>query len=167
MGFRRGGYLRSAGNRDTGPVTMSPYAKLGASLGISFLVMWVLTMSMIREWDHFYFNLSNAWMALIMVSPMGLIMLGVMWAMFPNRAVNIALLVGFTALFTLAFVLGRAQAGIGDEQFLKSMIPHHSRAILACEESDINDPEIIRLCGEIIETQRDEIEQMEDILDRR
>lgn len=146
---------------------MNSYAKLGVSLAISFVVMWVLTMSMIREWDHFYLNLANAWMALIMVAPMGVIMLGVMWAMYPNRVVNIALLAGFVALFALALVLGRSQAGVGDDQFLKAMIPHHSRAILACQESDISDPEIVRLCDEIIATQRDEIDQMERILDRR
>lgn len=146
---------------------MSPYAKLGVSLSISFLVMWVLTMAFIREWDHFHLNLPNAWMALVMVAPMGLIMLGVMWAMFPNRAVNLALLAGFVVLFGLALVLGRNQAGVGDDQFLRAMIPHHSRAILACQESDISDPEVIRLCDEIIATQREEIDQMQRILDRR
>lgn len=46
------------------------------------------------------------------------------------------------------------------------MIPHHSRAILVCEESNITDPEIIELCETIVETQQEEISQMETILDR-
>lgn len=46
------------------------------------------------------------------------------------------------------------------------MIPHHSRAILVCQESDITDPEIVELCRAIVETQREEIEQMQEILQR-
>ena len=45
------------------------------------------------------------------------------------------------------------------------MIPHHSRAILVCQESDLSDPEIM-LCEAIIQTQREEIRQMEGILER-
>lgn len=142
------------------------YPKLGIALGLSYVVMFVLTMSMIRQLDHFYWNLSNAYMALIMVAPMGLIMLGVMWAMFPNTALNLGLGAGFLAVFVLALYLGRQEAFVGDEQFLKSMIPHHSRAILVCQEASITDPRIAELCTEIVQTQREEIARMEDLLDQ-
>jgi uncharacterized protein (DUF305 family) len=46
------------------------------------------------------------------------------------------------------------------------MIPHHSGAILMCEEASIDDPEIVALCGQIISSQQAEIEQMEAILKR-
>ncbi len=46
------------------------------------------------------------------------------------------------------------------------MIPHHSRAILVCQEANITDPEIEQLCVEIIDAQQKEIAQMEDILER-
>ncbi|MEO5316805.1 DUF305 domain-containing protein, partial [Pseudarthrobacter sp. CC12] len=46
------------------------------------------------------------------------------------------------------------------------MIPHHSRAILVCQESNITDPEIIDLCHSIVTSQQDEITQMQSILDR-
>lgn len=46
------------------------------------------------------------------------------------------------------------------------MIPHHSRAILGCEQSNISDPEIIDLCDQIISSQQDEIDQMNEILER-
>ena len=142
------------------------YAKLGIALASSYVVMFLLTMSMIRTIDHFHVNLSNAYMALIMVMPMGLIMLGVMWGMFGNRTLNLVLAVGFVAVFGLALFFGRQEALVGNEQFLKSMIPHHSRAILVCQESNITDPEIIELCEQIVETQRKEIAQMEEILRR-
>jgi hypothetical protein len=140
------------------------YARLAIALALSYVVMFVLTMSMIRQFDHFYLNLSNAYMALIMVAPMGLIMLVVMWGMFKNRLLNIGLAVGFLTLFVAAFVLGRQEAFVGNEQFLKSMIPHHSRAILVCQESDITDPEIAELCRQIVQSQQEEINQMQKIL---
>jgi hypothetical protein len=128
--------------------------------------MYLLTFSMIRRLDHFYFNLSNAWMALIMVAPMGLIMLLVMWGMFHRKALNIGLALGFVALFAGAFWLGRQETGVGNEGFLKSMIPHHSRAILVCQEATITDPEITALCQGIIQTQRAEIREMQELLEQ-
>jgi len=145
----------------------SSYAKLGIALGVSLVLMFLLTMSMIRTIDHFYLNLSNFYMALVMVAPMGIVMLLVMWRMFENTRLNLVLLASFAALFAVAFALGRTETFVGDEQFLKSMIPHHSRAILVCQESSLTDPEIVELCEQIVQTQREEIAQMEAILERR
>ena len=145
---------------------MKMYAKLGLALALSYVAMFLLSMSMIRQWDHFYLNGSNAWMALVMVAPMGLIMLAVMWAMFQNKALNAGLALAFVAVFAGALYLGRQEAGVGNEQFLKSMIPHHSRAILVCQEAAITDPEIEELCRTIVKTQQEEIAQMKDILER-
>jgi hypothetical protein len=50
------------------------YLKLGIALAVSLILMFVLTMSMVRTIDHFYLNLSNFYMALIMVAPMGIVM---------------------------------------------------------------------------------------------
>jgi hypothetical protein len=142
------------------------YARLGLALGVSLALMFVLTMSMVRTVDHFHLNLSNFYMALIMVAPMGVVMLVVMWGMFKDRRLNIVLIAGFVIAFIGALALGRSEAFVGDEQFLRSMIPHHSRAILVCQESEITDPEIADLCDQIVRTQRDEIAQMEAILER-
>ena len=49
---------------------------------------------------------------------------------------------------------------MSDKQFLKSMIPHHAGAILMCNEANIKDPEIKKLCEEIRLSQQREIEQM-------
>jgi hypothetical protein len=46
------------------------------------------------------------------------------------------------------------QTAIGDIQFLKSMIPHHSGAILMCERASIQDAQIKELCRTIIQGQR-------------
>jgi uncharacterized protein (DUF305 family) len=45
------------------------------------------------------------------------------------------------------------------------MIPHHSGAILMCRKADLKDPEIRRLCGEIIKGQQSEIDWMRARLD--
>jgi uncharacterized protein (DUF305 family) len=47
------------------------------------------------------------------------------------------------------------------------MIPHHSGAILMCREASPKDPEIVRLCSGIEESQRREIDEMKAILARK
>ena len=64
------------------------------------------------------------------------------------------------------FLLIRHQTGVSDGQFLKSMIPHHAAALLMCEEADLSDPEIKRLCEGIRAGQQREIDQMKAILER-
>ncbi|MEX2446121.1 MAG: DUF305 domain-containing protein, partial [Dehalococcoidia bacterium] len=103
---------------------------------------------------------------LIMVAAMALVMLVGMWGMFQNQRLNMLLVAGFAVLFFAGLILGRTETLVGNEGMLRSMIPHHSRAILVCEESDLTDPEIIELCETIVQTQREEIRQMEAILDR-
>ncbi|MFL0411176.1 DUF305 domain-containing protein [Microbacterium paludicola] len=145
---------------------MASYGKLAISLALSFIVMYLLTFAMINVFADFLPNISNLYMALMMVFPMGIIMIAVMWKMFPNKPLNIGLLIGFAALFVVAFLMGRAEAFVGDDQFLRSMIPHHSRAILVCEQSNITDSEIVTLCEQIVQSQQEEIDQMKDILER-
>ena len=66
-----------------------------------------------------------------------------------------------------SFALIRTQTTIGDTAFLRSMIPHHSGAILMCQEAKLSDPEVIRLCEAIKRSQRQEIDEMKAILARR
>ena len=145
---------------------MKMYVRLGVALTVSLAVMFVLSLAQVRVWDHFYLNLSNFYISLMMVGAMGLVMLAVMWGMYENRRVNVALAAGFTVLLIGAFALGRTEAFVGDKGFLASMIPHHSRAILVCQEADLRDPEVVELCGTIVRTQQQEITQMKEILDR-
>lgn len=122
--------------------------------------------TMIASLDHFSLNNNNVYMTLMMVAPMALVMLVAMRCMFPSRRINIAIGAGAVIVFITSFVAMRTQAAGGNEQFLRSMIPHHSGAILMCKESAINDPEIKELCGQIIQSHQAEIEQMEAILKR-
>lgn len=143
------------------------YFRFGLVLLISLAVMFMLTLSQVRRWSDLYLNLSNFYMSLIMVAVMGLIMMGVMHQMFTDRRLNIALYAVLGALFVGGFAAVRTEPLVGNEGFLKSMIPHHSRAVLVCQESNITDPEIVRLCDQIVKSQEEEITQMKEILDSR
>jgi hypothetical protein len=146
---------------------MNGYGRLFLALGLSLAVMFPLTMAFVAQWSHFHLNLSNFYMAAMMVAPMGLIMLGVMRGMFPDRRLNAALILGFIALFAVGLWMGRTEAFVGNEQFLRAMIPHHSRAILVCNEAAITDPDIEQLCDQIVATQQEEIGIMERMLEGR
>jgi uncharacterized protein (DUF305 family) len=90
----------------------------------------------------------------------------VMRKMYPDPKMNAAIHAAAAGVFLLVLWLARTQTPVGDVQFLRSMIPHHSSAILMCQEASISDPEIRALCGEIINAQREEIAQMQRILER-
>jgi uncharacterized protein (DUF305 family) len=47
------------------------------------------------------------------------------------------------------------------------VIPHHSGAIPTCDNPRLEDPEILQLYREIIESQKREIDQMSRILERK
>lgn len=143
------------------------YALLGANLLVSAVIMYLVMFTMIWSADHFYNNLNTFYMTLMMVTPMGLLMLLMMRPMYPSGAANAVLYAVFALVFALSFYAMRDQSLIGDKQFLRSMIPHHSGAILMCREASIEDPEIRELCRGIIASQSAEIEQMEAILSRQ
>jgi uncharacterized protein (DUF305 family) len=146
---------------------MTMYWKFGASLLVSLGAMYLLAFSQIDQLDHFKGSLSVLWISLSMVSAMGLIMLVAMSGMLKNTRLNMALFALFALLLVGAFTGGRLEAGVGDDAFLGSMIPHHSRAIHMCQEAGLSDPQIMDLCGRIIEAQREEIAEMEAIIARR
>lgn len=146
---------------------MNMYRHLAVETTISAVIMYLVMFVMIDSFGSFYNNINMFYMTLMMVAPMVVIMLvGAMRSMFPNKKLNYILVGGFAALFILCFVLIRTQYPVGNTQFLRSMIPHHSGAILMCQESDLTDPELIKLCEEIVKAQKQEIEQMKTILER-
>lgn len=147
-------------------VGAKPYMMLAVNLGLSLLVMYVAMFAMIWSWGEFIQNVNFFYMALVMWAPMGAIMLATMGGRYRNRKLNAALYVAFAAILVLSLVGIRQQSLVGDDQFLRSMIPHHSGAILMCEEAKLTDPEIRQLCGEIIQAQKDEIAQMKRIMGR-
>lgn len=142
------------------------YALLALNLLLGFVAMYVLMFSMVDTPADFFNNLNMGYMALTMLAPMGAIMLATMPGMYPDRRLNIGIYAACAVVFVLAFAGIRTQTPIGDQQFIASMIPHHSGAILMCREAQIEDAELSALCDSIRDGQRREIEQMRTILER-
>lgn len=129
--------------------------------------MYPVMFVMIDGLDSFYNNLNMPYMTLRLVAPMVVLMILAMRHIFLSKAVNIALIGASPITFFGNFALIRTQTTIGDPEFLRSMTPHHSGAILICREARLSDPEEIRLCKSIGQSQRQEIDEMKAILARR
>lgn len=142
------------------------YQMLGLNLAISLVVMYVAMFAMIWSWGEFIQNINFFYMALVMWAPMAVVMLLTMKSMYRNARLNAVLYAGFALLFILSFAGIRAQSLVGDKQFLRSMIPHHSGAVLMCSKAQVSDPEIKQLCGNIIRSQTEEIDQMKAMMKR-
>ena len=99
-------------------------------------------------------------MAGLMTMPMVLLELAIMGGMYMKKKLNIAIMI-IGCILGIGFYMGiREQAGVGDRQFLRSMIPHHAAAILMVEKASLTDPEIKKLAQDIITAQEKEIAQM-------
>ena len=143
------------------------YRTFAINMAINLVIMYFVMFAMIYSFGEFVQNINYFYMALMMWAPMGSLMLLMMGMMYKNKKLNMILHVAFGLIFILSFVGIRQQVLVGDTQFLRSMIPHHSGAILMCEKASLTDPEIKTLCnGEIIPSQKREVEQMEALLNR-
>ena len=142
------------------------YWRLGIMLGVSLIWMYGAMFAMVNTFSDVYMNLNFFYMAVLMAAPMGIFELSLMWTMYRDRRLNVAVLAISFLITVGSFLAIRTQVAVNDERFLESMIPHHSGAILMCEEASITDEQVQDLCERIIENQREEIAEMEDILDR-
>jgi uncharacterized protein (DUF305 family) len=131
---------------------------------LSFIAMYILMYAMVDELPHVYNNLNQAYMAALMAAPMLIIELLLMRSMYPDRWRNALLIVIGLVVLAGAWTLIRQQTAIADRQFLRSMIPHHSGAVLMCEQASISDERVQALCRRIVESQLAEITEMEALL---
>ena len=65
-----------------------------------------------------------------------LIMLGAMWRMFKERQKTLLMAGALAVVLVGGFSLARTETFVGDKGSLDPMMPHHSRALLVCEESN-------------------------------
>jgi len=105
-------------------------------------------------------------MSLLMVLPMVLLMILFMGKMYPNKKLNNGIILGSIVLFGIVLGGLRSQTPIGDIQYMKAMIPHHSSAIMTSKNADIKDPEVKSLSEKIIKSQEEEIMQMKAMIER-
>jgi uncharacterized protein (DUF305 family) len=136
------------------------YRKLLVMGVLSFACMYILMYSMVNSSNNVIPNTNQFYMAGLMAMPMIIIELLIMRSMYMNKKLNVVI-ISLSVLALVGFYTAiRQQAAINDKQFLKSMIPHHAGAILMCDQADITDPEIKKLCEDIVRSQQKEIAEM-------
>lgn len=143
---------------------MNMYVKLAIMSVLSFISMYILMYAMVDVYADAYLSVSRAYMAAAMTAPMLILAILIMGSMYKNKSANISILIGGALLLVLSIYAMRDQTGIYETQFLRSMIPHHSSAILMCENPRLQEPKVKELCGEIIKSQLEEIREMNSML---
>ncbi|HMQ79627.1 MAG TPA: DUF305 domain-containing protein [Ignavibacteria bacterium] len=142
------------------------YTRFIITMAISFFVMYIVMFLNMESIVHYHTSLSRIYMAILMIAPMAVIMLLLMGKMYPDKKLNTGIILAALILFTVTFTALRTQTPIGDMQYMRAMISHHSSAIMTSKNANITDPEVKKLSEKIIQSQEDEIKQMELILER-
>lgn len=136
------------------------YKRLLIMAVLSFVSMYVLMYAMVNAFANVFLNVNQFYMAGLMTAPMIIIEIALMGSMYKDKKLNTIIIATSSLVLIAFFIFIRQQSAVSDEQFLKSMIPHHASAILMCEKTDIEDPELKELCKSIISSQQEEIDQM-------
>lgn len=163
---RGAGPLRFPGmseNTDSKPhhaMPMMRWSNFAAMIAVSTIVMFGLMYLNTYQADHVFFSQTRMWMALYMGAVMAAIMLAFMWTMYRGQGTKIAVMIGSALAFAGSLYLVRSQQTVGDEAWMKAMIPHHSIAVLTSSRAHIKDPRVRKLADSIIEAQVREIEEM-------
>jgi uncharacterized protein (DUF305 family) len=115
--------------------------------------------------DHVFFSEMRLYMNLLMTAIMAVVMLWFMRHMYTDQKMNRVIVGGSIALFAVALFLVRSQTLVDDVDYMEAMIPHHSIAILTSERAQIEDPRVRELADSIITAQREEIDQMKQLIE--
>lgn len=153
-------------NKMTDKSMMMGYNRFLIMMILSFIIMYSVMFLNVDEANHIYLSVNRTYMALLMVLPMAVIMMLLMGKMYPNKKWNTTIILSAIVLFGLVLAGLRTQTPIGDVQYMKGMIPHHSSAIMTSKHANIKDPEVRKLADSIIASQEREIAQMKNILER-
>lgn len=92
--------------------------------------------------DHIYNSLTRTYRTLLMIALMAILMMAFMWKTYPNTKVNFGVITVSIILFISTLTLLRTQEPVGDKQWMKAMIPHHSSAIITSNNANLKDPEV-------------------------
>jgi len=105
---------------------MSKYARFGAMIATSTLVMFGLMYLNTYEMSHVWFSETQAYMAVYMGATMAVVMLAFMLSMYGNKAANISIFVAAVQLVAGSLWLVRSQATVDQVSWMKAMISYHS-----------------------------------------
>ena len=144
---------------------MNPYLKFTLMILTARVVMFIMMCFNTYKWDHVYFSTTRAYMALYMGAVMAIIMLAFMSNMYKKTKINLMFYGVSVVLFAFGLWGVRSQQTVDQVDWMQAMIPHHSIAILTSERADIEDPRVRELADGIIEAQKREIGEMQQLID--
>lgn len=141
------------------------WGRFAGMIAVSTFIMFFLMYQLIYSLEHAFFSVNRLVASLVMGAVMTVVMLSFMWSMYKGKGAKIAVLVVAALVAIVLVAVNRGQALIGDTNFMRSMIPHHSIAINNSRNATITDPRVRELADQIIESQVREIEEMKLLLD--
>ena len=131
----------------------------------SFIFMyWIMSMIMVPKIIYVKNSLGNLYLTLGMSFFM--VFIEVVMHDMHYGSMSYPYLIFFGSLTVLSLYMYRKRVYIDDKEYLKEMIEHHSMALLTSEDilKKTNDYHVTKLAKNIIQTQQDEIREMESIL---
>ncbi|MGR3371260.1 DUF305 domain-containing protein [Pseudooceanicola sp.] len=136
------------------------YTRFALMIATSTVVMFGLMYLNTYAFEHVFYSETRAWMALLMGGTMAFVMMAFMFAMYPNKGANLAILAGAIVIAGVALWLVRSQITVSGPSYMRAMIPHHSIAVMTSERAGIEDPRVRKLADAIIGAQQKEIAEM-------
>ena len=136
------------------------WGRFAAMVATSTFIMFFLMYQLVYRWEHALFSVTRLVSSLVMGCVMTAVMLAFMWKMYRPQAAKIAVLAVAIVGGIGLLAINRSQALIGDVDYMKSMIPHHSIAINNSREADLRDPRVRYLADRITRDQVKEIAEM-------
>lgn len=144
---------------------MKKYSRFGAMILTSTIIMYFLMYLNVFEWSHVTLSETRLYMAILMGAVMAIVMMLFMWHMYDNKKLNAIILASAAVIFGVSLFLVRSQTTVDQVSWMKAMIPHHSIAILTSERANIEDERVRELADEIIQAQKEEITEMEQLIE--
>ena len=140
------------------------WGRFAAMIVVSTIIMFFLMYQLVYSAEHALFSLTRLVSSLVMGCVMTAVMLAFMWKMYQPNGAKMAVLIGAVIGGVVLLAVNRSQALIGDTNFMKAMIPHHSIAINNDRKADLRDPRVRYLADRIIRDQVKEIAEMKMLL---
>ena len=125
----------------------SNYWRFAAMIGTSTLIMFALMYFNTFAFEHVRWSETRFYMTFVMGAAMAVVMLSFMLGMYKNTKINLGIYAGSAVVFILALFLVRSQVTVGDQSYMKAMIPHHSIAVMTSERAGIEDARVRTLAN--------------------
>src|SRR5690606_17927734 len=126
------------------------WGRFAAMIATSTFIMFFLMYQLVYSFDHATFSVNRLVASLVMGCVMTVVMLGFMWSMYEGKGTKVAVIVVAAVLGLMLLSMNRGQVLIGDANFMRAMIPHHSIAINNARKASISDPRVRMLADQII-----------------